>query len=60
MGAFRRVGAIDYSLHLKFVNNSGQDLSDFLMKMNNNYYGIQVKQNFSSAFYVASGATVET
>jgi hypothetical protein len=40
-GAFRRTGGNQYQLCLKFINRTGRDLSDFLLKINNNFYGIQ-------------------
>jgi len=57
-GAFRRSGRRSYKLHLRVTNNSPQNLSEFLLKINNNFYGIQAGP-IQSSFYVAQGAQVE-
>ena len=39
-GAFRRAGRDVYFLHLKITNNSQENLSSFLLKVNNNIFGV--------------------
>jgi hypothetical protein len=39
-GAFRRAGRDVYFLHLKITNNSQENLSNFLLKVNNNIFGV--------------------
>lgn len=58
-GAFRRSSRNNYHLHLNIQNNTGQDLSDFLLKINYNLLGVQVEEQFPSSFYVANQTTVE-
>lgn len=59
-GAFRRSSKNNYHLHLNVQNNTGQDLSDFYLKINFNLLGVQVVEQFPSSFFVANGTNVET
>lgn len=58
-GAFRRSSKNNYHLHMNLQNNTGQDMSDFLLKINYNLMGVQVVENFPSSFFVANGTNVE-
>lgn len=58
-GAFRRSSRNNYHLHLNIQNNTGQDLSDFILKINYNLLGVQVEEQFPSSFYVANQTNVE-
>jgi len=44
---------------MNFTNNTGQGLSDFLLKINFNLFGVQVEEQLPSSFYVADGSTME-
>ena len=59
-GAFRRSSKNNYHLHLNVQNNTGQDLSEFYLKINFNLLGVQVLDQFPSSFFVANGTNVET
>lgn len=43
-GSFRRTAKDSYYLFLKITNNSPQNLSEFMLKVNNNYYGVQAEE----------------
>lgn len=58
-GAFRRAGRDVYFLHLKITNNSAENLSNFLLKVNNNIFGVQAEEPIPSSFFVAMGGSVE-
>lgn len=58
-GAFRRSSKNNYHLHLNIQNNTGQDLSDFYLKINYNLLGVQVVDQFPSSFFVANSTNVE-
>ena len=45
---------------MAITNNTGQDLSDFYMKINFNLLGVQVVEQFPASFFVANGSTVDT
>lgn len=59
-GAFRRYGRDAYFLHLKITNNSQEDLSNFLLKVNNNIFGVEAVEQIQPSFFIATGASVET
>lgn len=59
-GAFRRHGREAYFLHLKITNNSPENLSNFLLKINNNIFGVEAVDQIQPSFFIAAGASVET
>lgn len=58
-GAFRRSSRNNYHLHLNIQNNTGQNLSEFFLKINYNLLGVQVVDQFPSSFYVANQTNIE-
>ena len=59
VGAFRRAGREVYFLHLKITNNSTENLSNFLLKVNNNIFGVHAEEPIPQSFFVAMGGSVE-
>lgn len=59
-GSFVRAGKEVYSLQLKISNNTGTPLKDFVVKINNNLFGIQETVNVPASLYVPVGSTVDT
>lgn len=59
-GAYRRAARDVYFLHLKITNKTSEDLSNFLLKINNNLFGVAAEEPILASFFVASGSAVET
>ena len=45
--AFQREGLNQIVLDMKISNKSGSEMREFMMKLNTNYYGINLEENIS-------------